>query len=57
MVTTVVRALIDGVRNDGKKYAKGDEFPMEISLVAPHVEAGQVELVGPKTKPADKGRS
>ena len=56
MVTTKVKALIDGVRNDGKKYAAGDEFDMEISLVEPHVKAGQVKVVSdsPKPKPADK---
>lgn len=48
MVTTRVKALINGVRDNGKKYAKGDEFDMEISLVKPHVKAGQVEVVAGK---------
>jgi hypothetical protein len=57
MVTTKVKALIDGVRDNGKKYAKDDEFNMEISLVAPHVKAGQVKVVSGSRKPVKKKRS
>ncbi len=56
MVTTKVKALIGGVTDNGKKHAKGEEFDMEISLVKPHVDAGQIEVVSGKLspKPADK---
>ena len=40
-----VRALINGVRDNGRTYAAGETFEMEISLVPAHVAAGQVELV------------
>ena len=55
-----VKALIDGVTNDGKTYRKGDVFPMEASLVEPHVAARQVALKTPpsaggsEAKPADE---
>ena len=44
MVKTKVKALTT-VRDDGKTHAAGETFEMEISLVKPHVDAGQVELV------------
>lgn len=58
MVSTKVRTMIDGVKVNGKRYGKGDEFQMEQSLVKPHVDGGQVECVtdGAKAQstPADK---
>ena len=45
MVTVKVRAIIDGVRDNGKTYNKGDEFMMAQALVKSHVAAGQVEDV------------
>lgn len=45
MVSTKVRAMIDGVKVNGKRYVKGDEFQMEQSLVKPHMAAGQVETI------------
>lgn len=54
MATTKVRALINGVRDNGKKYAKGDEFDMEISLVDPHVKAGQVEIANKQSAVSDQ---
>ncbi len=37
-----VAATIDGVRDNGKTYAKGDEFRMHKNLVPVHVAHGQV---------------
>ncbi|HUU90940.1 MAG TPA: hypothetical protein VM238_06995 [Phycisphaerae bacterium] len=41
-----VKALIDRVSNNGQIYQRGTVFPMEASLAAEHVRAGQVELAG-----------
>ncbi len=40
-----VVAKIDGVTNNGKTYAKGDQFAMAHHIVPVHQQAGQVELV------------
>ncbi len=48
-----VVAQIDGVRDNGHKYAKGDGFHMHRDLVPAHARAGQVELKQ-QGSPADK---
>jgi len=40
-----VRAL-DLVSNNGKRFAAGAEFDMEISLVPAHTRAGLIEVTG-----------
>ncbi len=46
-----VKALVDCMDN-GIKHKPGEEFEMEYSLVKPHVEAGQVEVVAGKVDAA-----
>ena len=43
MVT--VRVLVQGFRDNGHDYDIGQTAHMEISMVPPAIEAGQVELV------------
>jgi len=40
-----VEAAIDGVMDNGKRYAAGTAFHMHKDLVPGHVAAGQVRLV------------
>lgn len=46
--TVEVVAAIDGVYDNGVKYAKGETFRMAVALVPPHIRAGQVELAKQK---------
>jgi hypothetical protein len=48
-----VTALIEAVSNNGHVYAKGDTFPMEATVAAAHIRAGQVSLAA---TPAKTGR-
>jgi hypothetical protein len=41
-----VEAAIDGVKDNGKTYAAGQEFHMHKDLVPGHVAAGQVRVAG-----------
>ena len=41
---------LDGFRDNGKRYRKGDSLHMEISMVPPAVAAGQVVV---NTKPSE----
>ena len=54
-----VKALIDGVKDNGVLHAKDDEFEMAEALIGPHVKAGQVEVLPerntePVKSPADR---
>ena len=40
-----VRVVDRTCRSNGKKYGRGDEFEMEISLVPVRVAYGQIEIV------------
>ena len=55
MVTVKVKAKTP-VFDNGARHSPGDVFEMEHSLVKPHVDAGQVEIVTAKQlkTPRDK---
>ena len=55
MVTVTVKAKTP-VFDNGVRHSPGDVFQMEHSLVKPHVDAGQAEIVAAKQQatPRDK---